>query len=83
MFFKQLLVVGVVGTWQSLLSSSCNIDSNTGRDFETGLTGMLDIPLDFVIEKCLVEEILLQYPYLGAVFYSALCFHAVSYKFLC
>ncbi|KAK1354066.1 hypothetical protein POM88_047322 [Heracleum sosnowskyi] len=43
----------------SLLSSSCNIDSNTGRDFETGLTGMLDIPFDFVIEKCLLLEILL------------------------
>ncbi|XP_074351166.1 uncharacterized protein LOC141690318 isoform X2 [Apium graveolens] len=51
--------------WQSLLSSSCNIDSNTGRDFETGLTGTLDIPLDFVIEKCLLEEILLQYRYVS------------------
>lgn len=66
----QTTVTGGSG-WQSLLSS-CNIDNKTGRDFETGLTGLLDIPLDFVIEKCLLEEILLQYPYLGAV----------SYKFL-
>lgn len=60
----QKTVTGGSG-WQSLLSSSCNIDNNTGRDIETDLTGMLDIPLDFVIEKCLLEEILLQYRYVS------------------
>ncbi|KAK2996714.1 hypothetical protein RJ639_026092 [Escallonia herrerae] len=45
--------------WESLLGCSGNI-TTAARDYGTILAAMLKIPLDFVIEKCLLEEILLQ-----------------------
>lgn len=64
--------------WQSLLGSSYNSDDIAARDHKTSLTGKLEIPLDFVIEKCLLEEILLQYPYFGAIYNSIIYITAVS-----
>lgn len=48
--------------WQSLLSNSYDTDEFAVTDHKTSLTGKIEMPLDFVIEKCLLEEILLQYP---------------------
>ncbi|KAK3031800.1 hypothetical protein RJ639_036952 [Escallonia herrerae] len=50
--------------WESLLGCSGNI-TTAARDHGTSLVAMLEIPLDFVIEKCLLEEILLQYTYVS------------------
>ncbi|CAK9149455.1 unnamed protein product [Ilex paraguariensis] len=55
------------GSWQSLLSSSSNCANIAVRDHRTSLPAEFQIPLDFVIEKCLLEEILLQYRYLSTV----------------
>ncbi|KAK2976400.1 hypothetical protein RJ640_008110, partial [Escallonia rubra] len=50
--------------WESLLGCSGSI-TTAARDHGTSLAAMIEIPLDFVIEKCLLEEILLQYTYVS------------------
>lgn len=52
--------------WESLLGNSNNTDDIKSRDHGNSLAIILEIPLDFVIEKCLLEEIHLQYPYVYA-----------------
>lgn len=49
--------------WQSMLSCSESSVNFSGRDQRNSLAATFEIPLDFVIEKCLLQEILLQYPY--------------------
>ncbi|KAI3450111.1 hypothetical protein Pfo_006776 [Paulownia fortunei] len=52
-------------TWESLLGRSGNIVNRSTRDHRTKLASGADMPLDFVIKKCVLDEILLQYTYLS------------------
>lgn len=49
--------------WESLLSTSNNIENNTVEDHRQEFSAIFEIPLDFIIDKCLLQEILLQYPF--------------------
>ncbi|KAL6502280.1 hypothetical protein OROHE_024708 [Orobanche hederae] len=62
-----LLVQNTSGgsAWESLLDRSGNSVNRSARDHRTLLVSGADMPLDFVIKKCLVDEILLQYKYLS------------------
>ncbi|KAL7202889.1 hypothetical protein ACSBR1_034362 [Camellia fascicularis] len=51
--------------WQSMLSCSDNAGNFTSRDHRNSLAAIFEMPLDFVIEKCLLQEILLQYRYVS------------------
>lgn len=51
--------------WQSMLSCSDSSVNFSGRDQRNSLAATFEIPLDFVIEKCLLQEILLQYWYVS------------------
>ncbi|KAK6164020.1 hypothetical protein DH2020_000884 [Rehmannia glutinosa] len=48
--------------WESLLGRSGNIANRSVRDHSTVLVSGADMPLDFVIKKCVLDEISLQYP---------------------
>lgn len=50
--------------WERLLANSSKIASTTARYPKTSLVTVLEMPLDHIIKKCLLEEILLQYPYI-------------------
>lgn len=50
--------------WERLLANSSKIASTTARFPKTSLVTVLEMPLDHIIKKCLLEEILLQYPYI-------------------
>ncbi|MCD7455651.1 hypothetical protein HAX54_029044 [Datura stramonium] len=51
--------------WERLLANSSKICSTTARYPKTSLVTVLEMPLDHIIKKCLLEEILLQYKYLS------------------
>ncbi|KAL3850233.1 hypothetical protein ACJIZ3_012115 [Penstemon smallii] len=51
--------------WESLLGRSGNIAYSSTRDYRTRLVAAVDMPLEFVIRKCLLDEILLQYKFLS------------------
>ncbi|CAN4120090.1 unnamed protein product [Withania somnifera] len=51
--------------WERLLANSSKISSTTVRYPKTSLVTVLEMPLDHIIKKCLLEEILLQYKYLS------------------
>ncbi|KAL2536001.1 indole-3-acetaldehyde oxidase [Forsythia ovata] len=51
--------------WETLLSRSGNIANKSTRDHGMRLVAALEMPLDFVIRKCVLDEILLQYKYLS------------------
>ncbi|KAK6163986.1 hypothetical protein DH2020_000850 [Rehmannia glutinosa] len=51
--------------WESLLGRSGNIANRSVRGHSTVLVSGADMPLDFVIKKCVLDEILLQYKYLS------------------
>lgn len=51
--------------WERLLANSSKISSTTARYPKTSLVTVLEMPLDHIIKKCLLEEILLQYKYLS------------------
>ncbi|XP_075093249.1 uncharacterized protein LOC107803639 isoform X2 [Nicotiana tabacum] len=51
--------------WERLLANSSKIASTTARFPKTSLVTVLEMPLDHIIKKCLLEEILLQYKYLS------------------
>ncbi|KAM3301749.1 hypothetical protein P3S67_016251 [Capsicum chacoense] len=51
--------------WERLLANSSNISSTTVRHQKTSLVTVLEMPLDHIIKKCLLEEIVLQYKYLS------------------
>ncbi|KAJ4833861.1 hypothetical protein Tsubulata_035727 [Turnera subulata] len=52
-------------SWESILGSFSYAESRSVGDHRTILSSMVDIPLDFVLDKCLVQEILLQYKYVS------------------
>ncbi|CAL5428443.1 unnamed protein product [Camellia sinensis] len=49
--------------WQSMLSCSDNAHNFSSRDHRNSLAAIFEMPLDFVIEKCLLQEILLHTRY--------------------
>lgn len=51
--------------WERLLANSSKISCTTVRYPKTSLVTVLEMPLDHIIRKCLLEEILLQYKYLS------------------
>ncbi|KAI3737167.1 hypothetical protein L2E82_27162 [Cichorium intybus] len=55
------------GGWEVLLNGTGNRDVIlcTGDHNKSGVAAVIEIPLDFVIEKCLLEEIQLQYIYVS------------------
>ena len=66
-------------SWENLLGgSSITIDNSVGDTYQKkdnsvgdqrqSLSAMFEIPLDFIIEKCLLQEIILQYPFLYSIF---------------
>lgn len=60
---KYLNVVSGGSSWERLLSSfekTVNCDDTQKRS----LSSTFDIPLDIIIDKCLLQEIMLQYPFL-------------------
>lgn len=52
------------GGWQVMLSGTGNknVILRPGDHSKIGVAAVIEIPLDFVLEKCLLEEIQLQYP---------------------
>ncbi|PON59178.1 Gamma-tubulin complex component protein [Parasponia andersonii] len=53
-------------SWEKLLARSSNTVVNGVGDNAESSLAKFDIPLDFIIDKCLLQEIMLQYPYLYA-----------------
>ncbi|XVE59725.1 hypothetical protein DITRI_Ditri05aG0069400 [Diplodiscus trichospermus] len=53
------------GYWESLLGSSSTPNSSAVGDVKLNTSSSFEIPLDFVIDKCLLQEILLQYKYVS------------------
>ncbi|KAA8543954.1 hypothetical protein F0562_021869 [Nyssa sinensis] len=51
--------------WESILGCSPNTINSSVGDQRKSLAAIFEIPLDFVIKKCLLEEILLQYRYVS------------------
>ncbi|XP_059625125.1 uncharacterized protein LOC132268306 isoform X2 [Cornus florida] len=53
--------------WESILNRSDDYDTTkfSVRDQRKNLAAIYEIPLDFVIDKCLLQEILLQYKYVS------------------
>ncbi|XP_055833261.1 uncharacterized protein LOC129902197 [Solanum dulcamara] len=51
--------------WERLLANSSKISCTTANYPKTSLVTVLEMPLDHIIKKCLLEEILLQYKYLS------------------
>ncbi|XP_039065159.1 gamma-tubulin complex component 6-like [Hibiscus syriacus] len=51
--------------WESLLGSSSTLYSSSTGDIKLNTLSTFEIPLDFVIDKCLLQEILLQYNYVS------------------
>lgn len=51
--------------WETLLGTfGGTIDNSTG-DHRQRLSAMFEMPLDFIVEKCLLQEIMLQYNYVS------------------
>ncbi|GJT28947.1 gamma-tubulin complex component 6 isoform X2 [Tanacetum coccineum] len=53
------------GCWESLLDGTENKGDIRPVGHKTGVAEVVEIPLDFVLEKCLLEEIQLQYKYVS------------------
>ncbi|CAC05635.1 putative protein [Arabidopsis thaliana] len=50
------------GRWESMLRRSNNPETSAFSDRRQDSSGTFELPLDFVIDKCLLQEIHLQYP---------------------
>lgn len=63
---ENLLLPNISGgsAWESLLGRSWTTVSSSFSDHKMKLVTGADMPLDFVIKKCVSDEILLQYPYI-------------------
>ena len=63
---EQVILENVSGGsgWQSMLSCSDYIVKFGARDHRKSLEATFEKPLDYIIDKCLLQEILLQYPYI-------------------
>ncbi|KAH9699203.1 Spc97 / Spc98 family of spindle pole body (SBP) component [Citrus sinensis] len=80
---KNIVGTDISGTssWESLLSTSNNIENNTVEDHRQEFSAIFEIPLDFIIDKCLLQEILLQYPFLSSDSFGFLCFKLQKWCF--
>ncbi|KAL5765353.1 hypothetical protein ACOSP7_015970 [Xanthoceras sorbifolium] len=52
-------------SWESLLFLPSNIHNDSVGDLTQGFLAVFEIPLEFIIDKCLLQEILLQYNYVS------------------
>ncbi|KZV44463.1 hypothetical protein F511_19364 [Dorcoceras hygrometricum] len=52
-------------SWESLLGRFGNVVNRSHRDHRSRFLAAAEMPLDFVIKTCLLDEILLQYRYLS------------------
>ncbi|KAK1591885.1 hypothetical protein Q3G72_015278 [Acer saccharum] len=52
-------------SWESSLFLSNNIDDDSVGDLTQNFLAVFEIPLEFIIDKCLLQEILLQYNYVS------------------
>lgn len=51
-------------SWETILcTSSKRTVDNSAEEQRLSCSGLFELPLDFVIHKCLLQEIILQYPY--------------------
>lgn len=50
--------------WESLLNNYSFTKKESVLEHKEGLLPLFEIPLDIVIDKCLLQEILLQYPFI-------------------
>lgn len=64
---SNLTLVSGGSSWESLLDRSSSIILNSVEDLRQSLLPKFEIPLDFIIDKCLLQEIMLQYPYTYAI----------------
>ncbi|XP_023748929.1 uncharacterized protein LOC111897208 isoform X1 [Lactuca sativa] len=64
---QELSPNGGGGGWQVMLSGTGNknVILRPGDHSKIGVAAVIEIPLDFVLEKCLLEEIQLQYIYVS------------------
>ncbi|XP_051141817.1 uncharacterized protein LOC127258835 [Andrographis paniculata] len=53
------------GAWESLLGKYRNVGNRSTEVCQMESAGEADLPLDFVIKKCVMDEILLQYDYVS------------------
>lgn len=51
-------------SWESVLGRSNNNVFNSAEDQRHSSLGKFEMPLEFIIDKCLLQEIMLQYPYI-------------------
>ncbi|XP_021658753.2 uncharacterized protein LOC110648730 isoform X2 [Hevea brasiliensis] len=51
--------------WESLLSNYSFTEKESAGQHKEGLLAMFQIPLDIIIDKCLLQEILFQYKYVS------------------
>lgn len=61
--------------WESLLGRFRDTVINRVEDHRESLAAIFDMPLDFIIDTCLLQEIMLQYPHLLALwcFFCQVC----------
>ncbi|XP_057549547.1 uncharacterized protein LOC130827727 isoform X1 [Amaranthus tricolor] len=52
-------------SWQVLLRGSLKGDNGINREHEHVKEAMFEMPLDFIIDKCLIQEIMFQYIYVS------------------
>ena len=50
-------------SWETMLASSGNVVNNIVEQQMQVLGGVFEMPLEFIVSKCLLPEILLQYPF--------------------
>ncbi|KAF3439512.1 hypothetical protein FNV43_RR17790 [Rhamnella rubrinervis] len=62
---SNLTLVSGGSNWESLLDKSSSIILNSVEDLRQSLLPKFEIPLDFIIDKCLLQEIMLQYKYVS------------------
>ncbi|XP_059430349.1 uncharacterized protein LOC132163972 isoform X4 [Corylus avellana] len=51
--------------WETLLGTTSDTIDNSVGGHRQSLSAVFEIPLDFIIEKCLLQEIMLQYKYIS------------------
>lgn len=64
---SNLTLVSGGSSWESLLGRSSSIILNSVEDLRQNLLPKFEMPLDFIIDKCLLQEIMLQYPHIYAI----------------
>ncbi|XP_015873298.2 uncharacterized protein LOC107410385 [Ziziphus jujuba] len=63
--YSNLALASGGSSWESLLDRPSNIMFNSDEDQRLDFLSKFEIPLDFIIDKCLLQEIMLQYKYVS------------------